>query len=58
VAAEPLIIRASVVILGVVVLTCAGLILPPLRTVVLNAWQTSAPDVQSGAQRQSGSNAR
>ena len=42
---EPAVITASVVILCLLVLVCAGMLVPPLWTVAVNAWQ-----FRSGAQ--------
>ena len=36
---EPAVITVSIVILWVLVLACAGMLVPPLWTVVVNAWQ-------------------
>ena len=42
---EPAVITASIVILCVLVFACAGMLVPPLWTVAVNAWQ-----FRSGAQ--------
>ena len=41
-AQEPIAIRASVVVLGVIVLLCAGLLVPLLWTAVVEDWQSHA----------------
>ena len=42
---EPAVIKVSIIILWLVVLTCAAMLVPPLWTVAVNAWQ-----FRSGAQ--------
>src|SRR4051794_4906724 len=39
-AQEPVAIRAVVIVLGIVVLFCAGLLLLPLRSAVVASWQS------------------
>ena len=36
---EPVVITASVVVLGVLVLTCAGMLVAPLWTAVVDVWR-------------------
>jgi hypothetical protein len=40
---EPLLIVVPVIVLGALVLTLAGLILPPLWTAVVEGWQARPP---------------
>jgi hypothetical protein len=37
---DPIIIRASALLLGAVVLTCVALLVPPLWAAVLKVWQS------------------
>jgi hypothetical protein len=41
---EPPFIRASIVVLGLVVLTCVGLLVPPLWTAALKVWPFNAQE--------------
>jgi hypothetical protein len=41
---EPPVIKASVVLLGAIVLICVGLLGPPLWTAVLKVWQFNPGD--------------
>jgi hypothetical protein len=40
---EPLIIRISIAVLGVTVLLCAGMLLPPLWIAASDAWRANVP---------------
>jgi hypothetical protein len=46
---EPVVITASVVVLGVLVLICAGMLVAPLWTAVVDVWQIRPSGQECGA---------
>ena len=46
---EPVAIRVLVVLLGAVVLTCVGLVVPPLWTAVVKTWQSGRASADCSA---------